>query len=138
MYRGGFPSEAAAREALAILMGQRSVRRMMSLADLDSRPPAPPGWEWAAGRWHRMGSREKQAVIIAKGNGLCAYCGREVVIPSRADARGVPNRAVMDHRVPVASGGSHSMENIVLACHSCNAKKSDRDANPVHPVPAPK
>ena len=44
-------------------------------------------------------------------------------------ARGVPNRVVMDHRVPVASGGSHGIENIVLACHTCNAKKGDRDAD---------
>ena len=44
-------------------------------------------------------------------------------------ARGVPNRVVMDHRVPVVSGGSHGMENIALACHACNAKKSDRDAD---------
>lgn len=79
---------------------------------------------WARLRWSTFNYRERQAVIFARDGGCCVYCGCPVRIPN---ARGVKSstRAVMDHRIPVAAGGSDSMDNMVLACVPCNIRKHD-------------
>lgn len=43
----------------------------------------------------------------------CAYCNRS------ADLE-------MEHIVPISKGGLHGIDNIVPACHGCNASKRDR------------
>lgn len=50
---------------------------------------------------------------LAEYGGLCAYC------------RQSPGSTV-DHVIPIARGGSDSIENIVPACSQCNSSKSDR------------
>lgn len=79
---------------------------------------------WAMDRWHRMNHRERQAAVFAAHKGRCVYCSREVHIPLARDQKS-PDRAVLDHRVPVSGGGSNGFENTVLACNACNAKKYD-------------
>lgn len=54
---------------------------------------------------------EWQAVLAEFGGG-CAYC------PATAETK--------DHVVPLASGGSHDISNIVPACRSCNSSKQDK------------
>jgi len=44
----------------------------------------------------------------------CAYCGKQVAL-------------TVDHVVPLASGGSNNIENIVPACLSCNCSKGSRE-----------
>jgi len=46
--------------------------------------------------------------------GICAYCLR----PTK--------HLTIDHVTPLARGGSHTPENIVMACRSCNSKKGAR------------
>lgn len=41
----------------------------------------------------------------------CAYCGKK------------PKELTKDHIVPLIKGGSHTMDNIVPACRSCNSRK---------------
>lgn len=43
----------------------------------------------------------------------CVYCGERKPL-------------TMDHIIPVSKGGNHVKENIVPACHSCNAKKYNK------------
>lgn len=43
----------------------------------------------------------------------CAYCGRRKPL-------------TMDHIVPVVSGGSHTSDNIIPACQSCNSSKGSK------------
>lgn len=43
----------------------------------------------------------------------CVYCGEKKPL-------------TMDHIIPVSKGGNHVKENIVPACHSCNAKKYNK------------
>ncbi|HSW95510.1 MAG TPA: HNH endonuclease [Patescibacteria group bacterium] len=49
-------------------------------------------------------------LLVTTFGGQCAYC-----------ARGAPLHA--DHRIPLARGGSNSIDNIVPACSSCNLRK---------------
>ena len=44
----------------------------------------------------------------------CAYCASLMRVPE------------MDHIVPIASGGTHTMDNLVPACRRCNSSKSGR------------
>lgn len=36
------------------------------------------------------------------------------------------NQATIDHVIPISKGGSHTIDNVVTMCMSCNAKKSNR------------
>jgi len=49
------------------------------------------------------------ALVLAHG-GRCAYCGG-------------PGPLQADHRVPIARGGSGTIDNILPACARCNARK---------------
>ena len=55
-------------------------------------------------------SAQEWVALIAAHDGRCAYC-REVA-PLEPD-----------HRVALSRGGSNRIENILPACHRCNAKK---------------
>ena len=48
--------------------------------------------------------------LVAFHGGRCAYCGKTEALEA-------------DHRVPLARGGSNDIENILPACHTCNARK---------------
>lgn len=53
----------------------------------------------------------------------CVYCGRSMA------------RLTMDHITPLSKGGSHTRQNVVPACKTCNSKKKDRAVlAPVQPV----
>lgn len=51
--------------------------------------------------------------LFEKQNHKCAYCGMELT----------PLILAIDHKVPKARGGSHTLENIQLVCHNCNISK---------------
>jgi len=49
--------------------------------------------------------------LVQRWNWTCAYCGeRDALEP--------------DHRIPLARGGSNSIENILPACRRCNQRKA--------------
>jgi 5-methylcytosine-specific restriction endonuclease McrA len=50
---------------------------------------------------------------LACADGRCYYCGLE-------------RKLTQDHVVPLSKGGSHSKDNVVAACRSCNSSKGDR------------
>lgn len=54
----------------------------------------------------------------------CAYCGKRR-----------KGKLTQDHILPLSKGGSHTMSNVVPACHSCNAKKhAGPPPKPVQPL----
>lgn len=52
-----------------------------------------------------------------KAGGRCFYCSECV------------ENLTIDHVVPICNGGTHTLDNIVFACHSCNSWKSGSNAN---------
>jgi 5-methylcytosine-specific restriction endonuclease McrA len=52
--------------------------------------------------------------IFARDHYQCQYCGRTGL------------KMTIDHIVPRHLGGTFSWENLVCACHACNARKGDR------------
>lgn len=54
-----------------------------------------------------------RAALLAEYGDRCAYCG------DRGPA------LELEHDVPIALGGDHTWRNIVPACRTCNASKSD-------------
>lgn len=60
--------------------------------------------------------------IIKRDKGCCRYCGCSV------------GPFHIDHVVPIVSGGSNALKNLVLACDTCNQRKGAQVWTP-RPVP---
>lgn len=48
-------------------------------------------------------------------NGRCWWCGKKV-----------GDKYEVDHRIPIARGGSNAPDNIVISCQKCNRSKNDK------------
>ena len=57
---------------------------------------------------------------------VCAYCGIET--NPYAEFRHAENAIQRDHKVPLIRGGSDDIENIAVACRSCNREKGTMTA----------
>lgn len=68
-------------------------------------------------------SKRLRFKIMHRDNFRCTYCG----------ATSSQTTLVIDHIIPVAKGGATNPENLVTACHDCNAGKSDLSISVVHP-----
>jgi hypothetical protein len=64
---------------------------------------------------------DKRAVFERDG-WRCQLCG---VATTRPRGREKPTDAQLDHVIPFAAGGAHTLENAQCACRACNAKKLD-------------
>lgn len=76
---------------------------------------------WYSYVWSELRAKEKLAVLFVKYEGKCVYCGKRVEIGGRNG-----DGATKDHIVPVSGGGSDALDNLTLACRSCNTRKLDR------------
>lgn len=57
----------------------------------------------------------------------CCYCGIGMSFERRPRGEGIaPNRATLEHILPISRGGSHTFDNTALACHRCNVSKNDK------------
>ena len=61
--------------------------------------------------------------VFERDDWRCYLCGRKVV----ASVVYRPDRATVDHVVPIAKGGAHSYDNVRTACNRCNSRKNARD-----------
>jgi 5-methylcytosine-specific restriction endonuclease McrA len=52
-----------------------------------------------------------RAAVFARDGGRCQYCGRSA--------------ECLDHVIPRSKGGTHTWENVVACCRSCNVRKAD-------------
>lgn len=58
----------------------------------------------------------KRQVLFALWEETCFYCRERIPYW----------KSSIDHLIPLAEGGSNSLFNLVLACHSCNSVKANR------------
>lgn len=57
----------------------------------------------------------------------CCYCKTTMVFKSQPAALGIkPERATIEHILPLSRGGTHTFDNVTLACHSCNVRKNSK------------
>jgi 5-methylcytosine-specific restriction endonuclease McrA len=69
-------------------------------------------WQGAVALRERIPSAARRKVL---SSGSCAACGST-------------GKLTVDHKVPVASGGSNAIENLQCLCSACNSRKSNRKA----------
>lgn len=57
------------------------------------------------------------SILRRRQNDRCAYCGESV-----------QGFGEIDHMMPVSRGGTNSIENLILACRTCNRDKTNKTA----------
>ncbi len=65
---------------------------------------------------HRREVPLSRRALMERDAQTCQYCGRP----------GKRTELTVDHVVPRSQGGTHSWDNVVLACMSCNLRKGNR------------
>jgi len=60
--------------------------------------------------------------VFEKDNWVCYICG----ILTTTSKKYKPNRATLDHIIPLTKGGSHTYDNVRCCCNRCNIKKGNR------------
>ena len=60
-----------------------------------------------------MNNRPTRSQIYKRDKNSCQYCG-------------ATTKLTIDHVIPRSKGGKDTWENLVVACSSCNVKKSDK------------
>ncbi len=73
-------------------------------------------------RWYALRNR-----LCAAQNWACYYC--------RADLHDIPIH--IDHKTPVSRGGNHRIENLCVACSTCNLQKGTQTDYEFMGIPAP-
>lgn len=73
---------------------------------------------------------------------LCRYCGVGLIAPVHVPGKRSSGRTrSYDHVVPKSKGGRWTVDNLVLACQTCNLRKGDRTPDeakmPLLPAPVP-
>jgi 5-methylcytosine-specific restriction endonuclease McrA len=84
-----------------------------------THPTYPPDWE------------RRRALIFIRDHGCCSRCGAEIgdlsCAPERVFGFDFGQRllrgADVHHEEPVSHGGTHALENLILICDVCHAKK---------------
>lgn len=67
----------------------------------------------------------------------CCYCGVQMSFVRRPRGEGIaPNRATLEHILPISRGGTHTFDNTALACHRCNVSKNSKTVDEWIPASA--
>jgi 5-methylcytosine-specific restriction endonuclease McrA len=64
-------------------------------------------------------------LIYKRDKFKCWICNDKVIIINTKDNNNEPKAATLDHVIPLAKGGTHSIDNIKTCCRQCNSIKSD-------------
>lgn len=56
----------------------------------------------------------------------CCYCDVGLDFTRAKRGQMPPNRATLEHILPISRGGGHTFANTALACHRCNTSKNHR------------
>ena len=68
--------------------------------------------------------RRLRAIVWDLHKGMCFYCGKHCHWSSVPYDGFDDDFGMIEHRVPISKGGTWNVENVVLACNYCNAKKA--------------
>jgi 5-methylcytosine-specific restriction endonuclease McrA len=63
--------------------------------------------------------------VYLKTGFVCWYCGKKMGVGE--DHQYDKDCCTIDHKIAMANGGGNTLENIVLCCLECNAKKGIDD-----------
>jgi len=63
---------------------------------------------------HKPISKTLKKAVIERDKCTCRYCGKSEIV------------LTLDHLTPYIQGGESTLENLVVACKSCNSKKHGR------------
>lgn len=64
--------------------------------------------------------------LRVKHGDLCCYCSVTMTFEPSRDRRFIPDKATLEHVVPLSRGGLHDWENTRLACWQCNVRKNNK------------
>lgn len=70
---------------------------------------------------------EKRIKLWVAQDGKCHYCDRDTVLPKQDQVNKGGLLATLDHIVTQSCGGTDSLNNMVVACYSCNNNRLDMD-----------
>ena len=76
-------------------------------------------------RWAMRVDPDLRQALKERDGDRCRYCGEEVNWKDRRGAKG----GTYDHVTPLSKGGDESVDNLVVCCRECNAKKASRTAS---------
>lgn len=84
-------------------------------------------------RKHGSGDKPRDSIkldeVIERDNGICYICGCRTSKDDHYYRRGWftvgDSYPTIDHVYPIARGGTHTWDNVRLACHRCNSEKRD-------------
>lgn len=56
----------------------------------------------------------------------CCYCGITMTFAPATGHQHIPDKATVEHVLPISQGGTHTWGNVALACWRCNVRKQAR------------
>lgn len=76
-------------------------------------------------RRNAMAERFDPVIVFERDDWRCYLCGD----PTPCELRGSydPKAPELDHKIPIARGGQHTLENTGCACRACNIAKGAKD-----------
>lgn len=74
----------------------------------------------------RNGNYDKSitlAKVYKRDHGVCYICGKHLILNDDYNRSGAPT---IEHVVPICKGGTHTWDNVRLACRACNIAKGTK------------
>ena len=72
------------------------------------------------GKYDNSISLEK---LFARDKGICYICGKHLDLNAYYN---YPSAPTIEHVIPIIKGGTHTWDNVKLACRQCNSKKGSK------------
>lgn len=66
------------------------------------------------------------AALRKRDGDSCCHCGTTMIFEPARGHVFVPQRATIEHLLPLSRGGSHTWENVALACWQCNVRRNNQ------------
>lgn len=75
-----------------------------------------------------MRKKSLLARLCVEQDWLCFYCGKTATFtaPALDGKKAAPDYPTIDHKIPLGRGGTWAVANLVMACYTCNHRKSDK------------